>query len=98
MVRLRGLETVSGASDDRPGETAFDRLTAAFLRLLSDHWVLTERMSNLEQALERAGVLDRAALELVGRAAEGDPERDRAAGEFVRRILDPLREPDARAG
>lgn len=84
-------------SEDAHSDSALDRLTAAFLRLLSEHWVQSEKLAHLSRLLARNGLIDDADLEAIARETETDPAHDQDAAEFVRRILAPLREP-ARKG
>jgi hypothetical protein len=109
MVRLRRLEVgmiASEAIEERkpggsPGadapflsDPAMDRFAAAFLRLLSEHWVVTEKLANLVQLLEEKQLVTPDELKRIARDSEADPERDRLAADFARRILAPLREKD----
>jgi hypothetical protein len=82
-------EGVTNASNG----VALERLTAAFMRLLSEHWVQAEKLENLIQLLARHKLVDPGDLELIGRDTENDADRDHQTADFVRRILDPLREP-----
>jgi hypothetical protein len=99
MVRVWSLEEqmipnpVEVASDGDNADPALHRLTAAFLRLLAEHWVQAEKVAHLSRLLARNGAIDLADLEAIGRETEVDPVRDQAAAEFVRQILAPMREP-----
>jgi hypothetical protein len=84
--------SAAGLSLGQVDNRALDRLTAAFLRLLSEHWVQSEKLENLTQLLGRQKLFDPEELEQIGRETETDHDRDRRAADFVRRILDPLRE------
>lgn len=73
-------------------DPAMDRFAAAFLRLLSEHWVQAEKLSSLVQLLEDKNLIAPGDVEKIGQSADSDPDRDLAAHAFVRRILEPLRE------
>lgn len=106
MVRLWRVESRLTPSDSRTGhqgsadpsapagraDSATDRLVAAFIKLLSEHWVQSEKLANLVQLLGRSQVIDLKELEALGRGTEDDLDRDQAAADFVRRILEPLGE------
>lgn len=88
---------MSDASDEPSAvgffkDPAMDRFAAAFLRLMSEQWAQTERLSSLIDALERRGLLEPGDVERIGRASDSDAGLDAAATEFSRRVLGPLRE------
>ncbi|QGN54477.1 hypothetical protein [Novosphingobium sp. Gsoil 351] len=87
----------AGGSRRQEADPALDRLTAAFMRLLSEHWIQSEKLAHLTRLLARGNVIDPAELEAIGRETETDPAYDQAAADFVRRILAPLREPVGKA-
>lgn len=88
LEEARAADNATAIWEDR----ALDRLVAAFLRLLSEHWVQSEKLENLTQLLARQRLIDPAELEQIGRETETHAARDRKAADFVRHILEPLRE------
>jgi len=71
-------------------DPAVDRLTSAFLQLVSEVWVLNERLGALQAIADEKGVITRD--DLAGFQFTGAPDAEIAEARiaFVRRVVGPL--------
>ncbi len=71
-------------------DPAIDRLTAAFLQLASEVWVLNERFAALQTLADEKGVITREDLARFQFTGEADAEIAKDRGAFLRRVVGPL--------
>lgn len=94
---LRPEDAPSGiyGSDGRPKvfqDPAMDRFAAVLLNVVSELWVQTERVSNIEAAIAEKGLVTADDLKAIAASSATDAVRQKEAQEYIQSVLAPLRE------
>jgi hypothetical protein len=83
---------------DIPGQTpSEDRMIGMMTALLSEVAVLRERLDTVERLAERAGAIERAAIEAFVPDEAAQAERDSLRRRLIEKVLRPVRDAVARS-